>query len=402
MRLTTSEIGIIWEHDTSARRPVRILLNFDCREPMSASSVETCAGAIREDKADCSLIVHSGLKGKDTLERIQHEEKRIGKKGIISTLALTRRDFDLLLLINRVKDELRKRDRSKLEVEKLQREVKNLWSRFYEEVERIVKNFYDNGYIVPAYGLHEEDSSILLSLSLTRGDESAAYNEYVKFFFPLESSVPILYITRAKERIQEKELVDGDWKINLPAFLQSILADLTEGRRRITDISRRFMIVDEVDLGKWLEFLASLSIVRLSGDYWLLRSLTDLNKELKQKTVKNPIGMNRQDKYGGTLANFLARFGYDKLKAKLGEVKKKFRENVSSAKDDLLDLIRNAVVYHAIYVKGYDRLQAVIADAKKEMKRSRSELNTAKKEIKEAIKSLGKLNKEFDKLASGG
>ena len=399
MRLTTTETGIIWEHDTSARRPVRILLNFDCKEPMTVSSIETCADAIRENKADCSLIVHLGLKSRDIIERIQKEEKRIGKEGILSTLALTRRDFDLLLLINRVKDELRKKDRSKVEVEKLEREVKNLWRRFYGGVERIVRNFYDKGYIVPIYALHEEDPSILLSLSLTQGDESTAYHEYVKFFFPLESSVPILDITRAKERVKEKQLVNGDWKINLPAFLHSILADLTEGRRKITDISRKFMIVDEVDLRKWLAFLASLSIVRPSSDYWLLRSHTDLNKELEQKRVKDPKGMNRQDKYGGTLANFLAGFGYDKLKAKLEEIKEKFKENPSFAEGDLLGLIRNVTVYHAIYVKGYERLQAVIAKATNEMERSRSELNTANDEIKDAKKSLRELNKELDKLA---
>jgi len=402
MRLTTTETGIIWEHDTSARRPVRILLNFDCKEPMSVSSIETCADAIRENKADCSLIVHLGLKSRDIIERIQKEEKRIGKEGILNTLALTRRDFDLLLLINRVKDELRKKDRSKLEVEKLEREVKNLWRRFYGEVERIVRNLYDNGYIIPVYTLHDEDSSILLSLSLTRGDESTAYHKYVKFFFPFESSVPILDITRAKERLKEKELVDGDWKINLPAFLHSILTDLMEGRRKITDISRKFMIVDDVDLRKWLDFLASLSIVRPSSDYWVLCSLTDLNKELEQNRVKDPKGMNKQDKYRGTLANFLAGFGYDELKAKLEEIKKKFKENAAFAEGDLLELIRNVTVYHAIYIKGYERLQAVIAQATKEMARSRSELNTADDEIRDAKKSLSELNEELDKLASGG
>lgn len=402
MRLTTTETGIIWEHETSARRPVKILLDFDCKEPMSVDSIETCADAIREDKADCSLIVHLGLKSKDSIERIQKEEKRIGREGVLNTLALTRRDFDLFLLLNRVKDELRKKDRSKLEVEKLEREVKNLWRRLYREVERIVKNLFDNGYIVSIYDLHDKDPQILLSLSLTGGDESTAYHEYVKFFFPLESNVPIMDITRAKERIKEKQLANGDWKINLPAFLHSVLVDLTEGKRKKTVISRRFMIVDEVDLLKWLEFLASLSTVHPAGDYWLLRSFADLNKELEQKRVKDPKGMNKQDKYGGTLANFLAGFDYDQLKVKLEEVKKKFKENASFAEGDLLNLIRNLMVYHAIYVKGYEQLQTVIHEATQEMKKSRSELDTANDDIKGTRENLKQLNQELDKLASGG
>ena len=233
----------------------------------------------------------------------------------------------------------------------LEKEINNLWSRFYEEAERIVKDFDEKGYFIPKYDLPEQDATILLSLSLSSGNVNKAYEEYLKFFFQIESRVPILDITRAKERIEEKRLVNEQWKIQFPTFLHSILEDLAEGRRRIIDISRKFILVDEVDLQKWLEYLSTLSIVRQSGDYWTLSSTRNLDEEIESKVVEDPEDIDEQDEYGGTLRNFLAQFHYDELKTKLEMISDKFKENLAtytSHPSSSLNLIRNVAVYHAI------------------------------------------------------
>lgn len=406
MRLIPSSVGTIWEQETSARDPLRIYVAFDCKEPLSITSVEGSAKLIREKKADCALIIHTGFKSENVEIKIGDEEKRIGKTGIIRTIPIVRRELDLLLMVNRIKDELSRKDAELLDTERLDKEIANIWSKLREEMERLVEDLNANGYILPKYDLDEHDALILLALYNTVGDESKAFDEYARYFFPLEfeqarsQTLPVPYISRVKERVRDSCLVNQEWKIEIPNFLRNILEELHEGKRKAADLLRRFILVDAGDLQKWLEYLRTLSVVGQKGEYWILNTSDGLKDEIEKTELKDPEDIDVTDEFEGTLRNFLAQFQYDMIKKKLEAIKSTFMQNIETypSKEDPLSFIRNLTVYHALYMKGIEQALEVIQKAKTRMETSRSQIATAAKDIEKAEDGVVDINKKLGAL----
>lgn len=408
MRLTGSAIGLLVEEATTGGS-MQVTIVFDVKERVQAASVEEIRDTILKRQAHCGLLFYSGGAPDGLEDDIIRAESRIGKEGIIKSIPMTRRDMDLLVVVNKVKDYLLQRDRDQLDLERLDSECRRLWRKVEHEVELLISQLYARGYILSRYTLEENTTAVLLSLYMAYKDGGSrnlltrAYNEYLKPIFGVSLSIYARDIERIEGKASKLDLFNTESKLFLaPPFLINLCESLRGPLRVLEQVRANFLLADSSHLERWLNYLLALKIISKVNDQWkLITDLEEITQRIEVVEVTDPDDIDNEDEFGGKLRNFANHLGYRDLVEMIVVLRNRCMDQIADfSPSDLSheDFTNNLGAPIAVLENAFSKVIYMIEEARRRMERSKINIEEGREACQSAVQELGRINAKIDRI----
>lgn len=410
MRLIGSVIDLLAEESTPGGS-IHVKIVFDSKEIVQTASVEEIRDTILKQQAHCGLIFYSGGTPDRLEEDIRRVEVRIGKEGIIKLIPMTRRDMDLLLVINKIEDYMHQRNRDQLDLERIDSECRRLWRKVEIEVERLIIQLYERGYILPRYTLEEETSAVLLSLHKAFQDEglgnilTRAYEKCLVPIFGISFSIYARDIERIEEAASENGLFNREQKSFLmPSFNVNICESLRGSPKISEQIRSNFILADSSHTEKWLNYLIELRIISIANNkYKLSVDIEEWKNRIESIEFTSPDDMDSEDEFGGTLRNFCNHLGYSNIVGMIDNLRKKCIDQINNVSvSDLSneDFVNNLGAPFALLENACNKVMDVINEARRSKTISISNIEEGGNLYASAVQEVEQINTEINKIRS--
>lgn len=387
---------------TTSRSMLQVRVKVDCRDRLRTDVIESLKKDLMEGNLHYAVILFQGTKNSIIDKKIEETQKSRGLPvPIITTVPLSRREIDVILLHNITGDAIEKEDTDKIKVFELKGETARIKGKIENQIERFIDKSMEEGLIVPEYDLTREDIACLICLSTVA--EENLVGTYI--LVSGEEEGAMTKIERSKKRLRDAKLLTDDGQISMPPFLTRAISAIQDKVKisKASEIAKKFLLADVDDLNNWLEFLKETGLLRKEDERYLLCSPGNIKEELTKLHVQDPPEIDESDEYGGTLRSFLAAHDYEEHTSLL----EKWCNNLESSlakyqlkaeKDTLAEWMANVSLRYVCLRKGLEALDKIIQDAGNALKNSKMVLDDANGKLETHREKIGELNGIIDEI----